>query len=633
MPQRSFVSLAQPSVAGFARPALARFAHSSFAVTGRLAAFAAVVASCALPATANAADAALPSGAFVVRDVRVFDGTRVADATDVVVRDGRIDAVGRGLAPAGLPVVDGRGRTLLPGLIDAHVHTWGSARRDAIRFGVTTELDMFSDWHQLADAKVARAGYGPTPVADLWSAGTLATVPHGHGTEYGFPIPTVTRPEDAKAFVAARLAEGSDYIKIILEDGSAYGHPLPTLDAPTVAALADAAHAAGRMAIAHVSTEAEATEAIDAHVDALAHVFIDRPASPAFVDLARRAGTFVCATLDVAAGASGADEAARLASDPRLAPWLSQGQRDSLRAVFPSGWQHRPFLANAEESVRRLHAAGVPILAGTDAGNPATAHGVSLHGELALLVASGFTPTEALAAATSVPAQKFSLADRGRIAPGERADLLLVDGDPTTDIEATRAIVGIWKNGFAVDRTLLASEQRAAAGATVAGTLVSDFESGAVAVRFGQNWDVTTDRIAGGASTAVQAWEAGGAGGSRGAMRVSGEVAGTLPFAWAGTLFMPGAQPFEAVDFSARKAIVLQVRGPERDLTAMVFSGDASQRIPAMQRFHVTPEWHEVRLPLDRFPGADATRVRAFAVTAGQPAGPFSFDIDDVRIE
>jgi imidazolonepropionase-like amidohydrolase len=105
-------------------------------------------------------------------------------------------------------------------------------------------------------------------------------------------------------------------------------------------------------------------------------------------------------------------------------------------------------------SVARLHAAGVPILAGTDAPNPGTAHGPSLHGELELLVRAGLTPVEALRAATSTPARVFRLGDRGRIAPGMRADLVLVDGDPTSDVTATRRITRIWKNGFPVDRTI-----------------------------------------------------------------------------------------------------------------------------------------------------------------------------------
>ncbi len=582
-------------------------------------------------------DSTAAAAAFVVREVRVFDGERTIASTDVLVRDGRIASIGPSLdVPAGVAVIDGHGRTLLPGLIDAHTHSFGAARRDAIRFGVTTELDMFGDWHQLAEAKRTRASLARTPVADLWSAGTLATVPHGHGTEYGFPIPTLTQPSEAPAFVANRLAEGSDYLKIILEDGSAYGHPLPTLDAPTTAALVGAAHAAHRASLAHVATEAEAREAVDAGIDGLAHVFIDRPASAALVEQVRRSGTFVVATLSVAGSASGADTGRRLADDPRLATMLSAGQADSLRAVFPAEWRNAAFLPNATESVRRLHAAGVPILAGTDAGNPGTAHGVSLHGELALLVAAGLSPTEALNAATALPARLFDLGDRGRVVVGERADLMLVDGDPTRDIEATRAIVSIWKNGFPVDRALASDERKdaTAAASQPKGSLVSDFEAGDIAVAFGQNWAVTTDALIGGKSTASQRWLAGGAAGSKGALQVAGEIVAGAPFTWSGSIFLPGAKPFDAVDFSQRHVLVFQVRSPGRSsLSAMLFSGAPTNRQPSTVAFDVTPQWTEVRIPLERFEGADPTRVRGLAIVAGQPVGPFAFDLDDIRIE
>ncbi len=578
--------------------------------------------------------AAEPAQTFAVRAVRIFDGERVIPSADVLVRDGRIVAVGANLAiPADVPVVQGAGRTLLPGLIDAHTHSFGSARRDAIRFGVTTELDMFGDWHQIAEARRTRESLAPSPLADLWSAGTLATVPKGHGTQYGFAIPTLTRPDEAEAFVKARLDEGSDYLKIILEDGSAYGHPMASLDAATAKALAAAAHAAGRLAVAHVATEAEAIEALDARVDGLVHVFVDRPASPELVERARRAGLFVVATLSVAGSTSGTDASKRLAADARLAPWLAVSQADSLRTAFPAAWQKPAFVVNASESVRRLRAAGVTILAGTDAGNPGTAHGVSMHGELALLVAAGLTPTEALAAATSGPADRFGLGDRGRVAPGQRADLLLVDGDPSRDIEATRAIVAIWKNGAAVDRALLPNEQPTRAAAAASQTLVSDFDDGAIAVRFGQNWIVTTDALAGGKSTATQAWLSGGADGSKGAMRVVGHVAPELPYAWAGSLFMPGSEPFGAVDFSKRKTLVFKIRGDGRPLVAMLFSGGAAQRTPSMVPIETKREWTEVRIALDRFAGADPSRVRGVAITAGLPAGDFTFDVDDVRIE
>lgn len=108
-------------------------------------------------------------------------------------------------------------------------------------------------------------------------------------------------------------------------------------------------------------------------------------------------------------------------------------------------------LARASENIRRLRAAGVRILAGTDAPNLGSM-GVTLHGELQLLTLAGLSPTEALRAATIEPARAFNLRDRGRIAAGARADLVLVEGNPLRDITATRAIVLVFKNGFAVDR-------------------------------------------------------------------------------------------------------------------------------------------------------------------------------------
>jgi imidazolonepropionase-like amidohydrolase len=107
----------------------------------------------------------------------------------------------------------------------------------------------------------------------------------------------------------------------------------------------------------------------------------------------------------------------------------------------------------AMENVRRLHRAGVTILAGDDAASSLAAIGVSLHGELELLTLAGLSPAEALRAATGGPADAFRLADRGRIARGARADLVLVNGNPLEDIRLTRAIDRVFKNGFEVSRT------------------------------------------------------------------------------------------------------------------------------------------------------------------------------------
>jgi imidazolonepropionase-like amidohydrolase len=131
------------------------------------------------------------------------------------------------------------------------------------------------------------------------------------------------------------------------------------------------------------------------------------------------------------------------------------GRRPLLRLLTALRIIPRLDYANSRASVRRLHEVGVPILAGSDANADAAApfsppHGQSLHTELGLLVDAGLTPVEALRAATSHAADAFGLTDCGAVAPGRRADLVLVDGDPTTDIQATQRIKHVWAGGVRV---------------------------------------------------------------------------------------------------------------------------------------------------------------------------------------
>src|SRR5215470_5958618 len=178
---------------------------------------------------------------FVIRNARIFDGSRVIQKGDVWIQSGHIKAVGTQVkTPPGVRIVDGSGDTLLPGLIDAHVHTWGTALKEALIFGVTTELDMFTDFKYAAQIRKEQAEGKDLDMADLRSAGTLVTAPRGHETEYGLSIPTISSPAEAQAFVDARIAEGSDYIKIIYDDGKAYGITIPTISKETMAAVVTA---------------------------------------------------------------------------------------------------------------------------------------------------------------------------------------------------------------------------------------------------------------------------------------------------------------------------------------------------------------------------------------------------------
>jgi imidazolonepropionase-like amidohydrolase len=418
-----------------------------------------------------------PSPSTLICGARVFDGQRLRAPASVLLTGGTIAAVGSGTGvPPGAEVVDGRGATLLPGLIDCHVHAGDlRALSQALAFGVTTELDMFSGPALAAERRSLAARRDD--VADIRSAVQGAIAP-GSPLRRLFPeLPAVAGPGQAAAFVAERAAEGADYLKVYLEDPVWHGGG--GLSADTVRALVDAAHAHGMLAIAHADSAAMARMFIRAGGDALAHVLSGLDLTPEFLADLRRRPAFAVATLRVTAVLSEAhaDEIEadhhELATHPRLAPFLDPPTRavftrpGLLAGARASGAKPRASgrldYDAARASVLALRQAGIPVLAGTDTNYPSpqlassmlaasAGHGITLHHELALLVRAGLSPAEALAAATSAPARLFGLPDRGRIAPGLRADLLLVDGDPSADITATRNIVAVWRNGTRLHR-------------------------------------------------------------------------------------------------------------------------------------------------------------------------------------
>jgi imidazolonepropionase-like amidohydrolase len=345
-----------------------------------------------------------------VTNVRVFDGRQLQAPDTVVIEGSRISSNLRGAQ-----VVDAEGGVLLAGLIDAHVHLRDRGTLEQLAsFGVTTALDMACAPPELVDSLRDAPG-----LTDIRSAGTPAIAPgspHSH-------IPVVgargllAGADQVRTFVADRVAEGSDYIKIIV------GNPAPSHDQATLDALAVAAREHGRLSVAHAASRVAVEMAQRAKVSVLTHVPLDQALDKAAAADAVAAGRVLIPTLVMMEGIA------------RSAPG-----RD---------------YAAARDSVAVMYQAGVPILAGTDANTEAAgpspiSHGSSLHRELELLVEAGLTTVDALRAATSRPARYFGLADRGVIEPGRRADLVLIDGDPLRDITATRSIRRIWCGGTEV---------------------------------------------------------------------------------------------------------------------------------------------------------------------------------------
>jgi len=582
----------------------------------------------------------LPSGSFAITHVRLFDGERTSQDQTVLVHDGKIAEVGNSITiPSGTPEIDGAGRTLLPGLIDAHVHAYPeNALKEAEALGVTTVLDMFNDPNTVRRDKEEEGSGAGLAGADIYSSGILATVPHGHGTEYGFDVPTLTTPAEAQGWVDARIAEGSDYIKIILEDGTIISHSLPTLDRPTVDAVVAAAHKRHKLAVCHVGTYQEAREAVEAGADGLMHLFIDQMPEPGFGQFVAAHHVFVVPTLSILLVVSGTNkEGKSLSADKRITDYLAPADIPNLRKTF--GGSKPMHYEAAVESIRQLKAAHVEILAGTDAPNPGTMFGASLHGELELLVAAGLTPGEALRAATSQPAACFHLGDRGLVAVGKRADLLLVTGDPTVNITDTRNIVAVWKSGHADDRAAYAAKivrAKQAAGSgpaplALADRTISNFEDGTANTTFGAGWDRSTDSLIGGKSTSDYEVVANGANGTKKSLQVTGEIADGLPYNWAGAMFSPGARPFTPANLSKSTGLEFWAKGDGKTYRVMYFTAGGGN-IPQVTTFVAGPEWKHYSFPFSTFGDSDGHDIAAILFTGGPEIGKFKFQIDEVGL-
>lgn len=575
---------------------------------------------------------------FVVSDVCIFAGNGEIFQGDVWIEGDKIKDVGAQLnIPLGTRVILGAGKTLLPGLIDAHTHIFsGTDLATALVFGVTTELDMANDPKLIAALRKEQDEGNAKARADIFSAGTLVTVPNGHGTENTVRVPTMTSPDEAPAFVDARIQEGSDYIKIICEDGSSFGFDLPTLTNEAIRAVVEAAHKCNRLAVAHVSSLQGACAATSMGVDGLVHLFQDVQPDEQFAHLAAQQNIFVIPTLTVLECLAGIRSGATLLQDSRISHWLTTENQSCLEMTyisFPA--QSKLNFHHAQQAVRDLKNASVPILAGTDASNPGTAHGASLHRELELLVQAGLTPSEALTAATANPARAFRLADRGRIAPGLRADLLLVRGDPTMDITAARDIVHVWKAGIELDRPrilneLQYNEDRGPAGSGTG--LVSDFDSDGFQSNFGAGWAAVSDGFQGGTSWADLKIAEGGANQGKGCLHVQGEIGSARSGGWAGAIFYPGRAPFNPANLSSKKQIRFWARAESEGSYKLAVHHWNHGMHRRQQIFTAAMNWQEYSFPFSAFQ-TDGRGIMGVVFLAGPVPGRFEFQIDDVRIE
>lgn len=344
-------------------------------------------------------------------DVVSMRDARIDQDQTVIVRGDRIESVGPAdstLIPADARVIEGRGRWLFPGLIDAHVHIRAVDLPDYLRYGVTTVRDLAGLDSVLDIARRIDRGelHGPRIITST----LLFNGPNPRNPTFSTVI---SRAADADARVAAQLARGCRFVKLY------ENLPLDVYDALVAAARARGARIAG-----HVSVFVDVRHAMESQ-DSIEHLngyerVVSRLPDAASNDIG------AWQSVDSSRYAALAEETARSGvwNCPTLYVYAV------LSNFAPA------IIDNRRAFIRELHARGAHLLAGTDAGYLVPA-GSSLIEELDELVASGLTPYEALATATRDAAQ-FLEEDAGTIEAGKRADLILLDANPLQSVEALR---------------------------------------------------------------------------------------------------------------------------------------------------------------------------------------------------
>ena len=433
------------------------------------------VAMTAVPSVPTAQQAPTPAPAIVIRNVTLIDGTGRAavSGANVVIEGNRITQVTTQAvtAPAGAQALDGRGKFLIPGLIDVHVHLSGGAGNRAgtqaisaqqertgtsalhsfLYAGVTTIFDAGNQGSfifALRDKERADTLVSPRILA----TGGTVTSPGGHGG----PFYIEAWPQD-RSMLDTHLTGKPDMVKIGQDEHGWMMRPMITkLPEDLLEKIIRYYHSKGVRSTIHISNEHDAIEAIYAGVDTLAHPVIQSPISTSFVNLMKVKRIPEASTLTIGESYSRLVEHPEYLDQPLYQAMLEPSEIQQLRTSVAASYKTdgrtawmKVMTPVAQENIRKLNAAGKDIIAlGTDRSS-----GADVHRELELIVLGGVSPADAIVIATRNSARFLGrLDDLGTVEPGKLADMVLLDADPLADINNAKRINAVIKNGRVIDR-------------------------------------------------------------------------------------------------------------------------------------------------------------------------------------
>jgi imidazolonepropionase-like amidohydrolase len=371
----------------------------------------------------------------------VGDGTAPIENSGILVRAGRIERVGRGQVglPALARVVNLRGKTVMPAIVDSHTHL--ATNREALidqlqrkaYYGVGVAVSLGQDNTDVAFQVRAETIPG---AARFRTAGRGITMPEPGRSDAPYWITTVAEGRKAVQELAAKKV---DLVKIWVDDrNGAYMKLTPEL----YGAVIDEAHKNGLRVTAHIFFQDDAKGLLRAGIDAFAHGVRDKDVDDEFMAMMKQRPAVVVVPNLPDRG---------VATD---LSWLADSVPAAELKTLQAAATDRPTVQQTfgiqSRNLAKLNAAGVRIALGTD-GNVAWAH----HLEMEDMVASGMTPAQVITAATRNAAELLRVTDAGTIAVGKSADFIVLDANPLDDIKNTRKIADVYLRGVAVDRAAM----------------------------------------------------------------------------------------------------------------------------------------------------------------------------------
>ncbi len=430
-------------------------------------------------------------GATVIHPDRNLPSAVAANST-LIIAGRRIESIGPAgstAVPAGATRIDGKGKWVVPGLIDSHVHFFQSGnlytRPDVADFNAWMPYakEVERNKRRLAATFKVWLASGVTSVVDIggpfWNfemrdaalkspaaprvavAGPLLSMVERVKLDLGDPpIIKITSADEARALVQRELKHRPDFIKVWFIHRQ--GDDLAAQEA-IVKAAGDAAHAAGVRLAVHATELVVAKASLRAGADFLVHSVEDATVDEEFLALAKKNRALYCPTLFVKLGYHYAlsntwqpTEAERRLADPQILAAMSDLQRipremlpERVVKAMNQPTSPKPS-AIALQNLRRVWDAGIPVVMGTDAGNIGTLHGPSVFREMEIMTQAGLTPLQVLRSATSNGARAMGMErDIGTLAPGKLADLVILDADPLADVMNLSKIHRVIKDGKA----------------------------------------------------------------------------------------------------------------------------------------------------------------------------------------